>query len=121
MGGDKNRQEPSTCEKRKKNKFFWQEVVDGALIPFLDRLHGPFPLIMEAFVNGWKKGSLRAYGADYQINETLVATVTSLATIGRMFYKDRKIGEETCRASLTKTRSTPESPRWLTLTTIENT
>lgn len=41
-----------------------------------------------------EKRKYQAYGAKYQINETLMATVTSLATTGRRFYKDRKMGEK---------------------------
>lgn len=65
MGGDKNRQESPTFQKWKKNKEVWQEIIDGGIVPFMERLHGPSPLLMETFVNGWKKGVLRAYGVDY--------------------------------------------------------
>lgn len=72
----------------------WHEVIDVGIIPYLDRLHGPSPLLTETFVSRWKKGSLRAYGTSYQIDETLVVTVTGLAKTDIRFYRDRKIGEE---------------------------
>lgn len=65
MGGDNNRQELPTFEKWKKNNEVWHEIVDGGIFSFLERFHGPSPLLTKTFVNGWKKGVLRGYGAEY--------------------------------------------------------
>lgn len=94
MGGDKNRKEQPTFDKWKKNKEVWQEIEDRGMVPFLERLHGPSPLLTEMFVNDWNKGVLMAYGAEFQVDETLVATVMGLAMNDKKIYRDRKTGEE---------------------------
>lgn len=34
MGGDKNRIEPTSCQKWEQNKELWTEILDGGLAPY---------------------------------------------------------------------------------------
>lgn len=94
MGGEKNRFEPTTYDKWQKNKEVWEEFFDGGMVPFLERLHGHSSIVMERFVKGLNKGVLTAFGAEFQVDETLVVIVIGLNMKCRKLYRDGKSGED---------------------------
>lgn len=77
MGGEKNRFKPTTYDKQQKNKEVWEEISNGGMVPFLERLHGHSVIVTERFVKGWNKGVLTAFSAEFHVDENLVTTVTA--------------------------------------------
>lgn len=53
MGGDKDKMEATSFENWKWNTKVWNEISDGGLVPYMERLKGNSLSSTEDFVSGW--------------------------------------------------------------------
>lgn len=54
------------------------KITNGSLVPYLERLHGNDPKVTKDFVNGWEKGILMDFGAEFRIYETFIMEIYGL-------------------------------------------
>lgn len=85
---------PTSYENQKKNREIWTKITDGGLVSYRERLHGNDPKVTEDFVNGWEKGILMTFGAEFRIDETFKVKISGLHMEGNKFCKERKTMEE---------------------------
>lgn len=52
-------------------------ITNGGLVPYLERLHGNDPKVIEDFVNGWEKDILIASRVEFRIDKTFIVEITS--------------------------------------------
>lgn len=86
--------ESSSCQKWEQNKELWTKILNGGLVPYLKNLHGHDLKMTKEFVNGWYKGILSAYGAEFRINEPFIVDITGLQIEENENYRERKAMKE---------------------------
>lgn len=78
MGGDKNRIKPTCFENWKRNTEVWNDISDGGLMPYMERLKGISPRAIEEFVNVWDNCILKVHDTEFRIDEDFIAEITGM-------------------------------------------